>query len=710
MAFALAFSRFALAAAFTVVAAAASAGVSVRFSSSDPSATPFPSDRFTVRDWGNNTFRRVSLPMPADCTSTPAKAVECADIVVINELDGFSTQPRITIPFTGAIDPASATSDNIYLVNLGDTLSLRGFGQRVGINQVVWDPETNTLALQPDDLLQQHSRYVLIVTNGVRDAKGHRIESGRFHDDNSRGMHEYDRDLRDGMRGGFHRNRVVAASLFTTQSITADLQKIAHQIKRSHPAPVDHFMIGNGGTARAVFPVSSLPPQSIQFVRHTGTGTGTAPVFTTSSLPTSALQVEPGAVAQVAYGRFASADYETPGKYIPPTPTLTGRPAPQGSNDLVFQLFVPAGAKPAGGWPVAIFGHGFGDSMYSAPWTQASVYASRGIATISINVVGHGGGPQGTLNVVPLGAAPVVVPAGGRGFDQDGNGNIDSTEGSSAAGTRNIIGSRDGLRQTVADLMQLVRQIQAGLDVDADGSADLDASRIYYAGQSFGGIYGTIVMGVERDLKAGVVNVPGGSITEIARLSPVFRGLTILALNARGLLNQPPPVFANENIPLRDQPIVINTVPGAMAIQQALDRFQWVQQAGNPVSYAAFIRKHPLPGNAAKPVIVQFAKGDQTVPNPTSSALIRAGSLEEHAVYFRNDLVVLGTPTAPKNAHTFLTNIGNPLVAAFAVGAQQQIAIFFASHGATRIDPDDVGPIFEVPIVLPLPETLNPIP
>ena len=45
--------------------------------------------------------------------------------------------------------------------------------------------------------------------------------------------------------------------------------------------------------------------------------------------------------------------------------------------------------------------------------------------------------------------------------------------------------------------MQLVRQIEVGIDVDGDGSADLNAQRIYYAGQSFGGIYGTIVLGIE---------------------------------------------------------------------------------------------------------------------------------------------------------------------------------------------------------------------
>ena len=57
-----------------------------------------------------------------------------------------------------------------------------------------------------------------------------------------------------------------------------------------------------------------------------------------------------------------------------------------------------------------------------------------------------------------------------------------------------------------------------------------------------------------------------------------------------------------------------------------------------------------------------------------------------------------------------LTNIGNATTGQFAVGAQTQIAIFFATNGATVIDPDGPGGIFEVPISLPLPETLNFIP
>lgn len=121
-------------------------------------------------------------------------------------------------------------------------------------------------------------------------------------------------------------------------------------------------MIGNGGTTRAVFTLADVA--AIQFNRQVGT----APAFNTSFLPTTALNIVPGAIAKIAFGRYRSPDYETASRYIPATPTLVGRPQPQGANDLLFEVFLPAGPKPAHGWPVAMFGHGFGDSTYSAPW------------------------------------------------------------------------------------------------------------------------------------------------------------------------------------------------------------------------------------------------------------------------------------------------------------------------------------------------------
>ena len=67
----------------------------------------------------------------------------------------------------------TVNSTTVFLVQLGDTTSPEdGGGQIVGINQTVWDVATNTLHVESDELLDQHTRYALIVTRGVQDAAG----------------------------------------------------------------------------------------------------------------------------------------------------------------------------------------------------------------------------------------------------------------------------------------------------------------------------------------------------------------------------------------------------------------------------------------------------------------------------------------------------------------------------------------------------------
>jgi hypothetical protein len=688
-------TRYAVAFLLSVLAplAATAAGVEVL------SNTMFPSDRFTKFDFSQNTFRRVNLALPADCASTPAKALQCQDITVLNTLDGFNIQTRLSIPFSGPIDVSSVNSDSVFLVSLGSTQGWGSFGDKVGINQVVWDTATNTLHVESDELLEQHTRYALVVTSRVRDASGKPVKAAkkRYADNDD----DEDKLGKSAHRHGVH---IVGASIFTTQSTTSTLQKVHAQVNAATPAPAS-FILGAAGE-RTVFPLPSLI--AIQFNRQNAA----APVFTPSFLPLPALSVFPGVVGSVAFGSYVSPDYNvSPGEFIPPTGTRTGVPAVQRLNTLYFNLFLPAGAKPAAGWPVAIFGHGFGDSRHNSPLVVAASMAAQGIATIAINVVGHGGGALGTLNVLRNGGLSTVsLPAGGRGIDQNGDGAIGSTEGSSAGNPRILVGSSDALRQTTIDLMQLVRVIQVGMDVDGDGAADLDAGRIYYFGQSFGGIYGTIFLGVERDVHVGVPNVAGGAIIEIVRLSPVFRGLLIQAAAARNLLNAPSPVFINENFPLRNLPPVINDVPGAIALQDYIEQSEWASQSGNPVAYAPYLRKSPLSGNPVKSVIFQIAKGDQTVPNPTGTAIIRAGDLQDRVTYYRNDLARAANPAVPANPHTFLTGIASAATAAIALQAQAQIATFFASGGALTIDPDGANPIFETPIVPPLPEGLNFLP
>src|SRR5262245_59062190 len=217
------------------------AGVTAVFSITSPASGPFPSDRYTVPDATHNTGRRVNLPKPS-CAVRPS---DCADIDVINTLDGFNVQPRLTVAFSGPIDLASVDSGSVFLVSLGDALGGSG-GAVVGINQVVWEPTTNTLYAESDALLDQHTRYALVVTDGVKDTAGDPVEAGAFatfrHDLDFGQMKDpivkaYRKSLLDALHAiGVSESSIVTMSVFSTQSVTAVLEKIRDQLKASTPA------------------------------------------------------------------------------------------------------------------------------------------------------------------------------------------------------------------------------------------------------------------------------------------------------------------------------------------------------------------------------------------------------------------------------------------------------------------------------------------
>ena len=83
----------------------------VRTDDSDQQFALFPSDRYTVPDPNQITGLRVALPKPG-CS---VHVSDCEDVDVINQLDGFNVQPRIVIPFSGAIDLATVSAQTLYL-------------------------------------------------------------------------------------------------------------------------------------------------------------------------------------------------------------------------------------------------------------------------------------------------------------------------------------------------------------------------------------------------------------------------------------------------------------------------------------------------------------------------------------------------------------------------------------------------------------------
>src|SRR6516165_3964609 len=77
-----------------------------------PATSAFPSDRFTVADTSQNTGRRVNLPLPDPTTHLS----DYQDTQLLNSLDGFNLQPRLSIPFDGPIDVSTVNSQDTPLV------------------------------------------------------------------------------------------------------------------------------------------------------------------------------------------------------------------------------------------------------------------------------------------------------------------------------------------------------------------------------------------------------------------------------------------------------------------------------------------------------------------------------------------------------------------------------------------------------------------
>src|SRR5207247_1766037 len=143
-----------------------------------------------------------------------------------------------------------------------------------------------------------------------------------------------------------------------------------------------------GGT-RTVFSLRDIG--SVTWNQQTGDN---PPRFTPAQLSFGRLRSV--GVDQIAFGKYLSPDYEVhPGEYFPPVGSLTGVPEVRATNEIYFNLVLPGGPKPAGGWPVAIINNGLQRSKdLPDTWTVAASMAAQGIATIAINTVGHGFGPM----------------------------------------------------------------------------------------------------------------------------------------------------------------------------------------------------------------------------------------------------------------------------------------------------------------------------
>ncbi len=220
-------------AAASLLLAATAAAVEPRF---DPDgAGPFPSDRLTVPDPTQRTGLRVALPFP-NCRAEPSA---CDDVRLLDELDGFDLSPRLAVPFSGPIDPASVSPRSLFLVRLAP-----GPPEAAVLDRLVYDPGSHTLYARPEALLEPETRYGLVVTRSLRDGAGRPVQPAPgFHRFLRRqgGPPAYRQALLGLMtalgRRGVRAEEVAVASVFTTGSVSVFLEQAreARAARRRRP-------------------------------------------------------------------------------------------------------------------------------------------------------------------------------------------------------------------------------------------------------------------------------------------------------------------------------------------------------------------------------------------------------------------------------------------------------------------------------------------
>ncbi len=671
-----------------------------------PTTGPFPANVLTTADTTQKTGLRISLPSSFNTCDVIASPSVCSNIALLNQLDGFSVNPRIMVCFSAPIDSTTLQA-GIQI------LPLNG-GASVSINQIIIDPNSNCVFAKPNQILNQQSHYLLLVTDSVTDSKGQKIKEDDAFKSCLKSSDAYCESLEAALdqvtQQPASSKKVVLASLFTTMSATTWLEKARAFVAANQPPVVI--------PAGVPFCFNIADVQSITWVpQGSGNDKANQETITPSVL---------SGVGKIGFGFFLSPIFLDPSSgSIPVTPTANPIAAPAGDVPVSFHIFLPKGTSPASGFPVAIFGHGLGDNQFGAATYIASTLAQSGIATLAFEITGHGYGVGSTTQVTEQGGVHVVLTPG-RGIPLSPGAAIGPSDGCILPGA---FGVRDCARQTAIDLFALVQTIRETKGL----GYGLNPSAVYYVGQSLGGIYGTLFHAVEPNVKTAVLNGDGGPSVDIARLAISGRplGVEYLASVNPSLLNvhdgiaPREPYFGNDfndNYVFRDLPPVINNVRGALADQAAFEAAEWLGMLGDPVSFAPHLTTTPLAGVPPKSVLFQFGLGDLEVPNPTESAVIRAANAQANAWFLRFDIAAEKDPSLlgitmpgiaplPILPHRVLAN---PTIfeysgeTSLALAEQQQVAHYLVSGGSSISNPNPFltgefagDTLFEVPATLP---------
>jgi hypothetical protein len=472
------------------------------------------------------------MPLPIDLMIDPATGkidaptapwdsdVEAEAKGRLGAFDGFGLSSSQLFEFTGPMNPNNVSESSIKVYDISSA-------------QPVLVPATVELLADKQHLvvtpksgrLTEKTRYALVVTDQVRDAAGlppTLMPVGHF-------LKAHAPILVDG------KSQIPAVDAHDAAKVEGSRTELAAALETLGR---DHVL------AAWPFTTMSVAEPLVKMRGYAETFAVSAdPANITHMTPGQALLDFPFGIGSIAnVGDVYNGTIESPIFLDPKTRAWRG----DGSHtveQIKFTMTVPRNPKP-GPIPVVIFGHGLiterrfvlavGDSL-----------AAKGYAAISIDFPYHGertycatGGPisvvdptDGSLASLEPCQAGSTCNDVGKCVDAQGNGNHLATFGvldmPIASGARfleieHIANTKDHFQQALIDLGALDRSLRQGNWQMALGTHPVDTSRIYYAGQSLGGIMGGVFLGTSPDIKRAVLNVPGANLVPMFDDSPFF--------------------------------------------------------------------------------------------------------------------------------------------------------------------------------------------
>lgn len=503
------------------------------------------------------------------------------------DFDGWGVSASLMFETSSEVDLRSVSSDTVELWELSET-------PRLLPAEVRPYSDRRHIGIVPRDLpLAESTRYAVVVRDGLRDERGRPVEPM--------------------ILGHLMRMRVpVAIDGVSQLSSLSDEDASRVEGVRSAVAPLLD-RIGRTGVVTAwPFTTQTITPRlRAALDRAAALGPPVVPENVRRRSPLQALADFPlGVASLLSVGDVYEGTLSLP-TWLDDRSRAWREDDEHAFRDVHFTMTVPRDAR--GPLPVVIFGHGI---MTERRFVLAlgDAFAARGFAAISIDFPYHGeqtycvqGGPisipnpqTGEITALPPCRDGSFCDDYGRCVDERGaEGNFlrmwpvlnyPFSSGAAFIETDHIPSTRDHFLQTLVDLSELSRSLRQA-DWQPVVGVPLASDRVYYAGQSLGGIIGATFVSISPEVERAVLNVPGADLVDMFRDSTFFGAQIRAALTRNGV------------------------VEGTWEAERFLNIARIFVDSVDPQSVA-----HQLRG---RPVMIQMALLDIIIPNAYTELLTR---------------------------------------------------------------------------------------